>query len=134
MDIFGHLIADVDDAQRVHHLLGAVAVGQSAILDEMARKIDVGAELAGELKGLDHAVQHGITPVVDHLAQLHGAIGNTGPIGTVVIHGVGQFHPAAAFQFLQIFPKRIHDVSSFCFFGCSYYKVAGEPCKVFFTC
>ena len=54
----------------------------------------MGAKLAGELEGLDQAVQHGLAPVVDGLAQLHGTLGDAGPVGAVVAQGVGEVDPA----------------------------------------
>ena len=104
MYILGYLVGDVDNAERIHHVFHAVVVRQRRTFDKVSGKIDVGTELTGELKALDLALQHRIAPIEKHLAQFHRTLGDTGPVGAFIIHGVRQLHPAIPFQALEIFP------------------------------
>ena len=88
MGILCHLFGDVHHAQGEDKILHTVLLREGRALDEMARKVDMGSELAGEFEGLDQTLQLGHTPVKNGFGQLHGALGNPAPIGAVIVQGV----------------------------------------------
>ena len=53
----------------------------------------MGTKLSGEFKGLNQALQHGVAPIENSFAQLHTALRDTSPEGTIVIQGMGQLYP-----------------------------------------
>ena len=113
--ILGDLGGDIDDAQGEHGILNAVLLGQGRVLNKMAGEVDMGAELPGELEGLDQAVKLGHTPVVDGFGQLYGAVGNAAPVGAGIIEGVCQVDKAELLQFRKGVPKRIHGSFLLCY-------------------
>ena len=112
MNVFGNLRADVDDAQRVNHILCAVRIGKLAAFDEVTREVNVRAELSGELERLNQAVKHRIAPIKARLAQLNGTCGNARPIGAVVVQRVRQVDKLVIRpQFAEKIPQLITHVN-----------------------
>ena len=104
-----HLLGDVDHAQGEHRVLHTESIGERSAFDKVAGEVDVCAELARELKCLDLAFEHRIAPVEYHLAELHGALGDTAPVRAVVIERVGKLHPFEFFGLGQRVPEFIHE-------------------------
>ena len=94
VDVFRHLVGDINYTEREYALLHPVGLRERSILDEMSREINMGTELSRELKGVNPAVQHGIAPVKHHLSKLYAPLRNTAPVGAVVVEAVGEFHPS----------------------------------------
>ena len=79
------LLRNVDDCQREDQVMHIVLFGQRTSLHEVAREIDVGAELAWELEGLDQALELRLAPVPHRRAQLDRARRDARPVRTLVV-------------------------------------------------
>ena len=93
MYILSHLSGNIDYAQRENHAVGAKGLGEHALMSKMAGEVNMGTKLPGKFKGLNQAFQHRVTPIENSLAQLHAALRDTSPEGTIVIQGMGQLYP-----------------------------------------
>ena len=124
-----YFFTDINDCQRECEFIYSVLFRQRRIFYKMPGKIYMGAELAGEFKGMDQAFQHGIAPVKHHLAQFHGTFRYAAPERAVVVEGMGKLHP-----FVPLGLKRLQCIPQFVFHYVPSLKCIMFPSKNVILC